>query len=672
MKHLNNINADQALSDARLGLLFKDPDSIKSPVGEVPDFLANQPELYYSYLLSRPEYFGTTCEYLFNIKLHPMQAMIIRLMWYKKFPMLVGSRGFGKSFMLAIYALLRLLFVPNRKIVICGAGFRQSKIIFGYIENIIRNSPILRNMIPEENIVHQNDLWKIVLGNSHIIAIPVGTGDKIRGLRANDIIADEFASINPEIFEVVIAGFAAVSAAPTDNAARIEQDKLAKFLKKNNFNIKIEKSYDSTISNQLILSGTADYSFNHFSKYHDQYRNFIKSTGDEDELSEAFKKLSPRDFAVIRIPVSLIPPGFMDDSQVARAKAMNNTGVYEREYEAVFSKDSTGFFKRSVIESCVVKQNVDIMQSDGTVLKFGDIFFKPMLTGDPAKEYIMGVDPAMSLDNFSIVIIEINSTFRRIAYCWTTNKKDHKEKLELGVTNENNYYTYCARKIRSLMTRFNISYIAIDTAGGGTSVIESINDQNVLEPGEIKILPIIDPEKPKDEDMQEGLHIIDLISFSKETWTAEANHGLRKDLEDKVLLFPFFDAISFAEAEFQNYTADREDNPLRVTSEIEEMKNELCIIVVTQTPTSGRERWDTPEIKLVNGKKGYLRKDRYSALLMANMTARTLQRKITYDISSVLGVGGPSSHHKLDTDGRLFTAGSPDLMAQLETLYRNY
>lgn len=221
------------------------------------------------------------------------------------------------------------------------------------------------------------------------------------------------------------------------------------------------------------------------------------------------------------------------------------------------------------------------------------------------------------------------------------------------------------------MVRFNISYIALDTAGGGTSVIESLNDNNVLEPGEIKLLPIIDPEKPREEDMQEGLHIIDMVSFSKESWTTEANHGLRKDLEDKVLLFPFFDAISFAEAEFQDYTADKEDNPVRVTSEIEEMKNELCLIVVTQTLGTGRERWDTPEIKLVNGKKGYLRKDRYSALLMANMTARTFQRKVSYDISSVISVGGPASNQRLSTEGKLFTAGSADVISQLEQLYRH-
>ena len=47
--------------------------------------------------------------------------------------------------------------------------------------------------------------------------------------------------------------------------------------------------------------------------------------------------------------------------------------------------------------------------------------------------------------------------------------------------------------------------------------------------------------------------------------------------------------------------------------ELEELKNELSMIVVTQTAT-GRERWDTPEVKPGAGRKSRLRKDRYSSL----------------------------------------------------------
>jgi hypothetical protein len=59
--------------------------------------------------------------------------------------------------------------------------------------------------------------------------------------------------------------------------------------------------------------------------------------------------------------------------------------------------------------------------------------------------------------------------------------------------------------------------------------------------------------------------------------------------------------------------------------DIEELKNELSMIQMTQTP-SGRDRWDTPEIIIAAGKKSKMRKDRYSALLMANMAARIIAR----------------------------------------------
>ena len=58
--------------------------------------------------------------------------------------------------------------------------------------------------------------------------------------------------------------------------------------------------------------------------------------------------------------------------------------------------------------------------------------------------------------------------------------------------------------------------------------------------------------------------------------------------------------------------------------EVEELKDELSTIVMSVT-TAGRERWNTPEVKLGSGKKGRMRKDRYSALVIANMIARTIQ-----------------------------------------------
>ena len=81
------------------------------------------------------------------------------------------------------------------------------------------------------------------------------------------------------------------------------------------------------------------------------------------------------------------------------------------------------------------------------------------------------------------------------------------------------------------------------------------------------------------------------------------------------------------------------DNTTECVLEIEELKNELTTIVMSQTSTGAgaRDRWDTPEVKLQNGKKGRLRKDRYSSLIIANMMARQFRNQLDSVQYEVIG-----------------------------------
>lgn len=307
------------------------------------------------------------------------------------------------------------------------------------------------------------------------------------------------------------------------------------------------------------------------------------------------------------------------------------------EYAACFTEDSDGFFRRSLIESCVVKD------TSPTIINGQHVLFDPMVVGNSEFQYIYGIDPASEKDNFSIIVLELHKDHTRVVYCWTTNRSNFKERQKTGLTQDYDFYGFCARKIRSLMKTFPPYRIGLDAQGGGVAIEEALHDPNKLEDGETLIWPIIE-DKPKDTDDQQGLHILELVQFARADWTSQANHGLRKDLEDKALLFPRFDQLSLA------FALDKENKDILTTEfdnlydnmsdcilEIEELKNELTTIVMTQTSTgpNNRDRWDTPEVKLPNGKKGKLRKDRYSALLIANMLARQYNRSnapVTFDI----------------------------------------
>ena len=170
--------------------------------------------------------------------------------------------------------------------------------------------------------------------------------------------------------------------------------------------------------------------------------------------------------------------------------------------------------------------------------------FQAALRGVNNRRYIYGIDPASEVDNFSIVILEMNSDHRRIVYCWTTTRSDHKEKLKAGLVNETDFYCYCARKIRDLMKIFPCDEIAMDAQGGGIAVMEALHDEDKMGDGEIALWPTIDPDKEKDTDGNPGLHILEMCQFAKSDWLSEANHGLRKDFEDRVLLFPAFDSVT--------------------------------------------------------------------------------------------------------------------------------
>ncbi len=648
-------NVQKQLDDAWLGIdvdestLFNPMDFV---IGEDNEELVKR----LSWLMMRPEYFSFACKHVLNIELSPFQAVLLEEMWNRKFPMLIGSRGMGKSFILALYAILRALFMPRRKVIIVGAAFRQSKVLFEYMDTIWKNAPVLRDLCAS-NSGPRRDVDRCVMhiGHSTVTALPLGDGSKIRGQRANDIIADEFASIPRDIFENVVAGFAAVASSPIEKTKQKAKEAMALKL---GVPIPMQENKSPVdMSNQIILSGTAYYDFNHFSEYHKRYHKIVSSGGNVKKLEEVFNGSVPPDFdwtnySVTRIPVKKLPIGFMDAGQVGRAKATVHSGIYQMEYGAVFTTDSQGFFKRSLIEG------VTTSPTNPAKLPSGEVWFEASLKGDSGKKYVFGVDPASEVDNFSIIVMEVESDHRKVVHCWTTTRKSHKELLKSKIVDEDDFYSFCAKKIRQLMKVFPCAEIAMDAQGGGIAVMEALHDKDKIPDGEVAIWPVIDEDKAKDTDDHAGLHILRMCQFAKYDWLAEANHGLRKDFEDKSVLFPYFDSVSLGVALEVDKSIGRKYDTLEdCVMEIEELKDELSMIIMTVT-SNGRERWDTPEVKTGAGRKSRLRKDRYSSLIMANMSARYLNvEKTTLDLGAIGGFADGTPHFGA-ADEKLFQGPS--------------
>lgn len=604
-------------------------------------------------ILAQPKYFSYTCKVLFNIDIAPFQQAVLWQMWHHQFPLMVANRGFGKSFMLALYLMLRAIFTPGIKIVVVGAAFRQAKVIFEYADWLYKQSKILPSLYddgtkdkrkgPRRDI----DRCEINLGDSKITFLPLGDGGTIRGFRSQITVVDEFAIVPKEVFENVVAGFGSVSMSPIE---KMKDEARKDYLRQQG--LEVEETDDSLglKGNQLIIAGTAYYAFNHFHDYWLRYKNIIESRGDPHRLEEVFDGAIPddfnwKDFCVIRIPWTLVPKGYLDTKQISRSKATQHSTSFLMEYEACFSADSKGYFKRSLIDSCTITTGRPI-----DLPGVGIVNFTSVLVGDPNKRYVIAVDPASEVDNLCIAVIELWQGHRRLVYMWTTNKAKHRLRLKKGITKNQNYFEDCARKVRDVMKVFPCERLIVDSQGGGYVLAENWRDTAKLVEGEQPIWEIIEEGKEKETDNFPGLHILEFATFAKAEWVAEANTGLKKDMEDKALLFPRYDTIAL----FDSYEQDKENSLIdpdepeadllydtleACAEEIRMMYDELASIEHTRTAATGRDRWDTPETLKGGGKRERQRKDRYTALLMANMAARTIQTQFpTIAYNAVGGV----------------------------------
>lgn len=572
-----------------------------------------------------PMYIGWTAKVILGIDLFPMQMAILQELWNKPFPMLVASRGAGKSYILAVYCILRALLEPGVKIVIVGAGLRQAKLVFGYIEDIWKGAPVLRSIVgggkkagPKQSV----DLCHFDIGESKVYALPLGDGSKIRGFRANIVIADEFASIPEEIFDVVVRGFTATAKSPVEMArnAAIEKRLRQEGYPENQIRLLTGRMK----GNQIIYSGTAYYAFNHFAKRFAMWCQIVRSKGRMDRVADIFggennvpENFDYRDYAVIRLPYTHVQEGLLDQRQLAHAKAVLPRNIFLMEYGAVFVKDSDGFYPRSLIEACIASESQPIQTRDGLV------WFDVQMRGEEGRKYVIGIDPAAERDNLAITVVEVWQNHYRVVFCWAVNKPEFAKRKRRGLVTDTDYYAYCCSKIRQVIRDFGPVRVEMDAQGGGLAIAEMLRNKKLVGPNETPIYEVIDPQEPKETDGEtDGPHILHLVVQNTE-WNSQSNVFLHKSFETKKLLFPGVNTVKLQAA----YAREAEqgvrfDTYEDAVNNLEELKNEICTIQISQTAT-GKERFDTVNVTqpgAVEGRKrmGRLRKDRYTSLLLAH------------------------------------------------------
>ena len=140
-----------------------------------------------------------------GITLKTFQKILLWEMMHNNYFMFIACRGMSKTWLTALFCVVRCILYPGSKIVVCSGTLKQANgVLLKIQDELMRMSPILRSEIERCNI-GQNEAV-IMFKNSSWITTRTST-DNARGARANIIVVDEFRMVDESIINLVIRKF---------------------------------------------------------------------------------------------------------------------------------------------------------------------------------------------------------------------------------------------------------------------------------------------------------------------------------------------------------------------------------------------------------------------------------------------------------------------------------
>ena len=461
---------------------------------------------------------------LLKVDLAPIQRIILRDMWFKNFAIVVMGRGLGKTYMLAVNAVLHSLLYPGYRVGLISSSFRQAKYIFSEVEKLYTRSSILREAC-EKRPVRGSDVCYLKFkgtdnsNGSHIEALPLGVdGAKIRGSRFYLIEIDELAQVPTQIIDMVIRPFGAVTLEPMEKVRYIE--KMEELISKG---LASKDDIIEQAANKMMMTSSGYFKFNHMWKRMKAYWRAMKEEGENTK------------YAVYQVPYQMAPKGFLDKENIKEAKRTMSNIEFMMEYEAAMISDSDGFFKASLLEFCTLGSGFSIR-----------------LSGESNKKYVLGIDPSQGgAASCGLIIIELGKP-NKIVFVRGVKRKTTQEMTVA---------------IQELTDKFNVIRIFMDSQGGGKPI------RDLLQEGYNGHVPIIDIG---DETMRgnDGKRILQLVNPAP-AWISDANFDTLALLENESLRFP----------ELPSSGSNIEE---KLYEEVSLLKSQMLNIIITETSRGTR------------------------------------------------------------------------------------
>lgn len=565
-----------------------------------------------------------------GIKLFPFQHMSIKAMFETDYFMGVWSRGMSKSFTTAIFAALDAMLNQGVEIGILSKSFRQAKMIFKKIEDIAAKpeAALFAQCITKKS--KSNDEWLLEIGRSRIRALPLGDGEKLRGFRFHRIIIDEFLLMPERIYNEVIVPFLSVVENPTQREDLYNLE--TKLIKEGKM---AEEERYVWPNNKLIALSSASYKFEYMYKLYTQFENLIFNQSSTDTAHRTIMQFS----------YDCAPKQLYDQNLLNQAKSTMSQSQFDREFGAVFTDDSSGYFKISKMAECTIPDGEDPSVE---------------VAGEPGAEYLLAFDPSWaeseSSDDFAIQIFKLNTEKQigTVVHSYALSGANMKDHIR--------YFSY-------ILQNFNIVMVVGDYAGG-VQFVSACNESEIFKQDKLQLKIIeADFERPENynDDLQKARNQYNkneskICYLRKPTsnWIRQANELLQSNLDHSRIFFA-------SKAIDESYQVQRRKRIpidklkyLKSKDSIEKMSKEAkmidfiehqsdmieltkveCALIQITTTSQGTQTFDLPSNLKRQSGRDKARKDSYSALVLGNWMIKTYFDMLNFKQKEVVSTFTP-------------------------------
>lgn len=393
-----------------------------------------------------------------HLNLHLFQKILIIMMNWSSTTAFIGSRGIGKSFLSAVFCVIRCILYPGTKICIASGTRGQS---INVLEKIILElkplSPELAAEIDDKQTKINGTNAQIVFKNSSYIKV-VTASDTARGNRANLLLLDEFRMIAKDVIDTILRKFLTQKRMPRYEELTKEERK-AEYAKEKNKTMYLSSAYFVDHWSYLKCTDTCRFMLD------DTKRQFV--CGLPYQLS--------------------IAEGLLDEDTVLDEMAESdfNEIKFQMEYEALWYGNSDGSFfdYNSISKNRRIKYPMLPSKLASKVNNASQVKIPQKQNGEIR---ILSADIALmssKKNNNDATAIFLNQLMPTKAGRYTSNIV-YADAYE-GLRTDDQ-----ALVIRKMFDEFNCDYLVLDTSGLGLGVYDCLS-RDIVDPETGEIYPAI-------------------------------------------------------------------------------------------------------------------------------------------------------------------------------------